>query len=134
MLFKQYDVTIKNPDPEDDWTEEDIGRMDELALANIILNAIYNGRLTAYNYQYETPMTIAEVKELESRYPREKIGRMRFVEEWYFDEKELKFGKKVNSIMIAYEQFNESGEVKYIPCVQVYLTDKSKNPLPKDVQ
>lgn len=123
-----YDVTIKNPDPQDTWTEEDIGRMDEVALANIVLNAIYNGRLTAYNYQTEAPMSIKEVKALESKYPRESVARMRFTEEWYFNENELKFGKRVNAIMIAYEKFNTKGEVRYIPGVKVYLTDESKNP------
>jgi len=129
-----YDVTIKNPDPQDTWTEEDIGKTDELALANVILNAIYNGRLTAYNYQTEQPMTIDEVKELESRYPRESVGRMRFTEEWYFDENNLKFGKRVTSIMLAYEHFTTKGEVRYIPGVKVYLTDPSKNPPQKNIQ
>ncbi|MDF1550822.1 MAG: hypothetical protein P1P88_23570 [Bacteroidales bacterium] len=123
-----YDVTIKNPDPQDTWTEEDIGRMDEAALANIVLNAIYNGRLTAYNYQTESPMSIKEVKAMETKYPRESVARMRFTEEWYFNENELKFGKRVNAIMIAYEKFNTKGEVRYIPGVKVYLTDESKNP------
>ena len=123
-----YDVTIKNPDPNDTWTEEDIGRMDELALANIILDAIYNKRLTAYSYADEQPMTIEQVKELENKYSRDKVARMRFIEEWYFDKKEMKFVKKVNAIMLGYEKFNSSGEVRYAPGVKVYLNDKSKNP------
>jgi hypothetical protein len=126
-----YDVTIKNPDPNDNWKEEELRRMDELALANMILNAIYNGRLTAYDFQTEEPMTIEQVKELEKEYPREKVGRMRFIEEWYFDEKNLQFGKRVNTIMLAYEKLNSEGEARYIPGVMVYLNDKSKNPAAK---
>jgi hypothetical protein len=129
-----YDVTIKNPNPEDNWTEEDLKGMDELALANIILNAIYKGRLTAYDFQTEEPMTIEQVKELEAEYPRDKIGRMRFIEEWYFDEKNLQFGKKVNTIMLAYERLNSEGEARYIPGVMVYLNDKSKNPPQKKIE
>lgn len=128
-----YDVTIKNPDPENNWIEEELRRMDEVALANIILNAIYNGRLTAYDFQTEEQMTIEEVKDLESRHAREKVGRMRFIEEWYFDEKNLQFGKKVNTIMLAYEKKNEDGEVHYISGVMVYLNDKSKNPPEKSI-
>ncbi len=123
-----YNVTIKNADPEDNWTEEDLKKMDEMALANIIMNAIYAERLTAYDFMDETPMTIEQVKELESKYSRDKIGRMRFIEEWYFDEKQLQFGKRVNSIMLAYEKVNSEGEARYISGVMVYLTDKSKNP------
>lgn len=123
-----YDVTIKNPDPEDTWMEEDLRRVDEEALANIVLDAILDGKLTAYDYQLETPLTIEEVKELETKYSRNKVARMRFVEEWYFDEENLQFGKKVNSIMIAYEKFNNEGQVRYVPGVMVYLNNKSKNP------
>ncbi len=63
-----YDVTIKNPNPEDIWTEEDLKGMDEQALANIVLNAVYNGRLTPYDFQTEEPMTIEQVKKLEAEY------------------------------------------------------------------
>ncbi|NJO87705.1 MAG: hypothetical protein HC831_01165 [Chloroflexia bacterium] len=129
-----YDVTIKNPDPEDNWTEEDLKGMDELALANIVLNAIYNGRLTAYDFQTEEPMTIEQVKELEAEYTRDNVGRMRFIEEWYFDEKNLQFGKRVNAIMLAYERLNNEGEARYIPGVMVYLNDKSKNPPQKNIE
>ena len=129
-----YDVTIKNPDPGNNWTEEELRRMDEVALANIILNAIYNKRLTAYNFQTDEPMTIEEVKDMESKHSREEIGRMRFIEEWYFDKKTLQFGKKVNRIMLAYEKKNNQGEVRYVSGVMVYLNDTSKNPPAKNIE
>ncbi len=123
----RYGVTIKNPNPDDYWTEIDIRRMDELALANIVFNAIYNKRLRAYHFFDETPMSIKEVKKLEKKYPRTQIGRMQFEEEWYFDEKNLKFGKKINSIMLAYELLSPEGEARYVPGVLVYLNDSIKN-------
>ncbi len=123
-----YSVTIKNPNPEDYWTEADIRRMDEMALANMVFNAIYNKRLIAYNYFEETPMTIEQVKELEKEHPRTQIGRMQFSEEWYFDEENLQFGKKINSIMLAYEIISSEGEARYIPGVMVYLNGTGKKP------
>ncbi len=128
----RYSVTIKNPDPEDYWTEADIRRMDELALANIIFNAIYNKRLTAYDFFDNTPMTVKQVKELEQENPRSTIGRMLFEEEWYFDENNLQFGKKINAIMLAYQKISADGTARYIPAIMVYLNDKSKNPPQKD--
>ncbi len=124
----RYSVTIKNPDPNDYWTEIDIRRMDEMAIANIIFNAIYNNRLTAYEFFDEKPMTIKQVKELEKKYPRTQIGRMQFSEEWYFDEDNLQFGKKINSIMLAYELKSSDGEVRYTPGVLVYLNKTGKKP------
>jgi len=123
-----YDVIVKNAFPEDDWQEFCLKDVDRTALVNIIFNAIYNGKLTAYDYQQEIPLTVEEVKELEKEYNRDKFAKMQFIEEWYFDEKELQMGKRVNEIMLAYELINQDGEVRgYKAGVKVYLTDKSKN-------
>ena len=123
-----YDIVIKNSIPEDDWQEFCLKNVDRTALANIVFNAIYNGKLTAYDYQQEVPMTIEEVKGLEKEYSRDQIAKIQFVEEWYFDENEIKMGKRVNEIMLAYELINQDGEVRgYKAGVKVYLTDKSKN-------
>jgi hypothetical protein len=123
-----YNVVVKNPDPEDDWQEYSLKYFNRQALANIIFNAIYNGRLTPYSYQYENVMTIDEVKEMEKKHPRSEIANIQFTEKWYFNEKALSFTKKVSSIMMAYEHKNKSGEVRYTAGIQVFLDNKSKNP------
>jgi len=122
-----YNVVVKNPDPEDEWQEYSLKYFDKKALVNIIFNAIYNGRLTPYNYQYENIMTIEEVKEMEKRHPRSEIANIQFTEVWHFDEKTLNFGKKITSIMMAYEHKNLSGEVRYTAGVQVFFDNKNKN-------
>ncbi len=122
----RYSVTIKNPNPNDFWTEMDIRRMDELALANMIFNAIYNKRLVAYEFFEGTKMSIKDVRKLEKKYPRTQIGRMQFEEEWYFDEKNLRFGKKIKSIMLAYEILSPEGDARYVPGVLVYLNNEDK--------
>ena len=116
-----YYTVIKNSDPEDTWQEECLARLDRKALANIIFNAIYNGRLTPYDFMNEEPITIEEVKEIEKRNPRNAIARVEFTEEWYFNETDLNFIKRVNAIMLGYEKPNESGEMRYIAGVKVFL-------------
>ncbi|MEN8121339.1 MAG: hypothetical protein ABFS35_13385 [Bacteroidota bacterium] len=124
-----YDVVIKNALPEDEWQEFRLKNVDRAAIANIIFNAIYNGKLTAYDYQNENPMTIDQVKELEKEYIRDKVAKIQFIEEWYFNEEKMKMGKRVNEIMLAYELNNPDGEIRgYKAGVKVYLTDKNKNP------
>lgn len=124
-----YDVVIKNAVPEDEWQEFCLKNVDRAAITNIIFNAIYNGKLTAYDYQHEKPMTINQVKELEKEYDRDKVAKIQFIEEWYFNEKKMKMGKIVNEIMLAYELNNSDGEIRgYKAGVKVYLTDNSKNP------
>jgi hypothetical protein len=122
-----YYTVIKNSDPEDDWQEKCLSRLNRKALANIIFNAIYNGRLTAYNFMTEQPMTIVEVKEMEEEHPRTEIAKMEFTEEWYFNENDLSFSKQVYSIMLGYEQRNMAGEVKYFAGVKVYMKGTKKN-------
>jgi hypothetical protein len=122
-----YYTVIKNPDPEDNWQEKCLSRLNRKALANMIFNAIYNGRLTAYNFMTEQPMTIDEVKTMEKEHPRTEIAKMEFTEEWYFNENDLSFSKKVNSIMLGYEERNMAGEVKYFAGVKVYLKGNKKN-------
>lgn len=121
-----YYTIIKNPDPDDDWQEQCLSRLDRKALANIVFNAIYSGRLTPYNFKTEAPMTIEEVKALDKENPRSQIAKMEFTEEWYFNENDLSFSKRVNSIMLGYERRSTEGEVKYTAGVKVYLNGEKK--------
>ncbi len=117
-----YSVVTKNSNPEDDWQAYCLRNMNQKALANILFNAIYQGRLKAYDYSTEEPMSIEEVKAFEKENDRNKIAKVQFVEEWYFDEKKLKMGKRVNAIMMAYEIRNLKGDVTgYKAGVKVFL-------------
>lgn len=117
-----YSVVTKNSNPEDDWRSYCLRNMNQKALANILFNAIYQGRLQAYDYSTEEPMSIEEVRAFEKENDRNKIAKVQFVEEWYFDENKLKMGKRVNAIMMAYEIRNLKGEVTgYKAGVKVYL-------------
>ena len=117
-----YPVIIKNPDKTDDWTEECLKDIDIKAFAGIFYKLIYSEKLKAYPYMSDEPMTIKEVKEFEKEYSRDRIAKVLFEEEWVFDENKMQMYKKVNSIMLAYELYYESGEVKgYKAGVQVYL-------------
>jgi hypothetical protein len=123
-----YPVIVKNPDQADEWTTDCLKHLNLKSLVNSIFNAVYEGKLTPYNYQTETPMTLDEVKQLEANYKRTEIGKILFTEEWYFDDKNMKMGKRVNSIMLAYELYDTNKSVKaYKAGVKVYLSDETKN-------
>ncbi len=121
-----YYTVIKNANQQDEWQEKCLERLDRKALANIIFNAIYNGRLTPYDFMTEEPMTINEVKSLEKDNPRNKIAKVEFTEEWYFNEDDLSFTKRVNAIMLGYEKGNNPEDVKYVAGVKVYLSGVKK--------
>jgi hypothetical protein len=120
-----YTAIVKNPDPEDSWTSQCLKHFKPTDLANVIFDAVYAGKLKAYNYQLNTPMTIEDVKDLEKDYSRDRIGKVLFTEEWYFDKEKLQMHKIVNSVMLAYELYGDSSVVKgYKAGIRVYLNGK----------
>ncbi len=122
-----YAIEIKNNDKYDTWNEECLQYVNRNALRNIIFNAIYNKRLTAYDYSTGKAMSIEEVRALENKNDRELISKIQFVEKWFFDENNLIFGKKVISIMLAYERKNDEGEVLGYKAGIVVRFNENKN-------
>jgi len=109
-----YDVLVKNPDLEDTWTSEKIESFQKDDFVNIVFEAIYNGKVKAYNYHTGDKMTLKEIRTLENseEFDRSKIGKIQFEEDWYFNEKEFILTKKIKSIILAYEVIDQFGEIR----------------------
>ncbi len=109
-----YDVLVKNPDLEDTWTSERLENFQKDDFVNIIFEAIYNGKIKAYNYHTGGAMTLKEIRALENseEFDRSKIGKIQFEEDWYFNEKEFILTKKIKSIILAYEIIDQFGEIR----------------------
>jgi hypothetical protein len=117
-----YTAIVKNPIPQDEYMNEWLQRANIKSLSNILFDAVYAKKLKAYDYITGEKMTIEEVKALEKEYPRDKIAKILFTEEWYFDEVNMQMNKKVNSIMLAYEKRDDSNEVTgYKSGIRIYL-------------
>ncbi|MCF6366467.1 MAG: hypothetical protein L3J35_09740 [Bacteroidales bacterium] len=107
-----YITNVINPEPSEEYYMKDwLGGAKTEILANHIFKAVYDGKLKAYEYTTGKEMTIEEVKELDSQYSRKDIGQILFTEDWYFDEKQLKMYKQVNSIMLAYFRYDDEGNI-----------------------
>jgi hypothetical protein len=99
-----YEVVVKNHKIDDDWEEERLANTDIKPLANAIFQAVYKGRLKAYDYFEETrEMPISEIKALEKEFNRKDIGNIMFEEKWYFNEKTMTLTKKVTGLTFGYE-------------------------------
>lgn len=109
-----YDVLVKNPDLEDTWASEKIESFQKDNFVNMIFEAIYNGKVKAYNYHTGNEMTLKEIRALENseEFDRSKIGKIQFEEDWYFNEKEFILIKKTKSIILAYEVIDQFGEIR----------------------
>ena len=101
-----YEVVVKNHKADDDWEAERLDKTYIRPLANAIFQAVYKGRLKAYDYFSEAEMSIDEVKDLEKKFNRDNIGNIMFEENWYFDETLLKFYKKINALTFGYELYD----------------------------
>jgi hypothetical protein len=117
------DVVILNPD-NDEWTDYCLRKLDRKILVNEIFKSVYEGKLAAYEFFNNNPLSIEDIKTLENdpEFSKDNIGKVQFEEAWYFDSTNLKMVKKVHSIMLAYEIYDLNGEVKgYKPAFKVYL-------------
>ncbi|MGC9472446.1 MAG: hypothetical protein ACP5D1_13000 [Bacteroidales bacterium] len=119
-----YDITVKNPDPDDWWTTECLNELKLNKLVDMIFEAVYEGKLTPWHYHEERPMTVKEIRELEKdpEFSRSRIGKVQFIEDWHFNEETLNFQKRVKALMLAYELYDAEGKVRgYKAAFQVFL-------------
>ena len=109
-----YDVVVKNPDPEDKWTNEQLENFNLDKLVKMVFSSIEKGKVTAFNYHTGEEMNLKEIKDLEKsdEFDRSKIGKVQFIEDWYFNEEKLIMSKKVKSIMFAYEVYDQFGKIR----------------------
>ncbi len=120
-----YSVYIKNPDSTDKWTEYCLRNMNRKKLLDLIFNSIYNGQLTAYSYRdwiYNEKVSISpdSIKNWEKLIGKQRIGKIEFVERWYYDPKSNVFIKQVLEITLGYELYDDFGRVKgYAPVFKI---------------
>lgn len=121
-----YDVIVKNPDPDDTWAEERLENMNLDKLIEIIFDAIEKGQATAFNYHTGETMSMKDIKKLEKteEFDKSKIAKVQFVEDWYFDDNCFAMQKKVKSIMLAYEVYDQFGKIRgYKAAFKIDLND-----------
>ena len=125
------DVPIKSTSGQE-WEEKALENVAELEFVDTIFKAVYQGRVKAYNYFTDMEMSIEEVKALEKEeeFSRDRISKIQFIENWYFDSKNMKMSKKVFSFMISYEVYNNQGEIRgYKPAFKINLNPETPEEL-----
>ena len=110
----RYDVIIKNPDTADEWTETCLKGLDREKLVEEVYKAIYAGKVKAYDYYTDDPMSVKQVKEIEKQAESDgtEVAKVQFLEDWFFDPVTFNLYKKVHFIMPAYELLDEKGNVR----------------------
>lgn len=144
----QYDVFIKNPDPDQEWYVQNMEGRDRDQFVKRIMYAANSGDHRLYNYFFNTPLTPEEINAIfnktdsvtmqrpsppydwydtvmVSKLNEKDITKVRFLEEWYIDKEKLIIEKKIVGIAPLLENYNEYGDFRgYIPMFWMYLDEK----------
>jgi len=140
----QYDVLIKTPDPDMDWWVQNIEGSKRESFVKTFLDLAYEGKVKAYDY-FNNLLTPEQVKNIDNRIDTvsvpdpqnpvinknmivkskldmQKITKVRFMEEWSFDEKKMSFDKKVVGLMLMKENYDDKAELRgYSPLFWIYF-------------
>lgn len=106
-----YDVIIK-PQPEnDEWETERLKGYNGNSMIDNIFEAIYNGTIEVYDYHTGEKLKPGDIRKMESRegFEREKLGKIQFTENWYFNPETFDIEKEVLSIVPGYESRSSDG-------------------------
>lgn len=117
---------VKNYVPGDEWTAECFAHTNVNALAACILQAVIKGRLKAYDFITEQPLSIDDIKKIDKARPRNTIGQIQFEEEWFYDEKECRLYKKVNALTWGYEKRKGTDKNGFEAVFRVVFPNESK--------
>jgi hypothetical protein len=119
-----YDVIIKNPNPDDDWTDKCLRNLKKEQFIDILFESVYKKQATAYDLFTDEIISPDKLKNLERKkeFSRSKIGKMQFTESWYYSDTLQVLSKKVISVSMGYEILDERGNlIGYKPAFKIYF-------------
>lgn len=119
-----YDVLIKNPNPYDTWTDECLKHLNKEAFVNLLFESVYKNQATALDVLSEKVITPEELKKLEKKkdFDRNKIGKLQFTESWFYNDTLRTMSKKVISVALGYETYDDQGNlIGHKPVFKIYL-------------
>lgn len=144
----QYDVFIRNTEPDMDWWVQNIEGSDREKLVKNIMQQVTTGKVKAYDFLTCKPFSTEEIRNMMKRTDTisverstppydlvdtvlvteirlSDISKLRFLEEWSMNEKTLAFSKKIAGICPMAERLGDSGELRgYKPLFWVFFDDK----------
>ncbi len=100
-----YDVVIRVLSEDDPWEAERLQGYNGDEMINSIFDAVYDGKIKAYEYFSNKELSPSDIKEMERvpGFDRKSIGKIQFTEDWYFNKSTLGIEKDVKSIVLGYE-------------------------------
>ena len=105
------EVVVKPDTLGDPWEVEKVKGFDGREMLTDLLKKIYKGKLTVYDCFSEEVLDRATIKAIEKEvgYDISKIGKIQFLEDWYFNPLSSSIIKKVRSVTFACEITRQGG-------------------------
>ncbi|HLW07271.1 MAG TPA: hypothetical protein VKY45_06885 [Marinilabiliaceae bacterium] len=106
-----YSVIIRNFDKNDTWAEERLKYTQADKIISTIFDNAYEGKFQVFDYYTNTPLSIEQIKSLESseEFSRDLIQELQFEEIWFMNDQVDWFHKEVLSINMGYAVYNSDG-------------------------
>lgn len=108
-----YDVIISPPPEADPWEKERVLGFRGMPMINDIFDKIYNGSIKAYELGSETSVNSRRLKELEKEIAndRNRVAKLQFTEDWYYNASTAELKKVVRSVVLGYEYRDSHGNM-----------------------
>jgi hypothetical protein len=119
-----YDVIIKNPNPYDTWTDECLKHLNKEQFVDLLFESVYKNQATAYDVLSQNIITSVQLKKLEHKkdFDRDKIGKIQFTESWFYNDSLRTMSKRVISVSLGYEIFDDKGElIGHKPAFKIFM-------------
>jgi len=99
------EVILRPDTTGDPWEVEKVKNYNGTSMYKDLLNKIYSKELTAYDIISGKPLSAEYVKNLTNEFEGDmsKIGKLQFLEDWYYDPASNRIIKKLKSTSFAYE-------------------------------
>lgn len=109
-----YSVDLVATDSLDTWSAWRLRHVAPRPMADFLLNEVYEGRLQAYDYFSNEPLSIEEVRRREQAddYHRDLVEEFQFEETWYYLPEEQRFRKEVHALVLAYSLYASDGSLR----------------------
>ena len=119
------EVVVKPDTLGDPWEVEKVQGFDGREMFTDLLKKTYKGKLTVYDCFTERALDKAAVSKMQKEIGDDitKIGKLQFLEDWYFDPLTNRIVKKVKSVTFGYEVTREGGLPTGYKCLFRVKTD-----------
>ncbi len=131
-----YSVVVKAPDSTDPWLLQSLQYTKPTKLLDLILHDIYTGKLVAYSYpawvsfHKKVPIPPDSVRAMVNRIGEKRIGKIEFVERWFYSPKTHTFYKQVLEMTFGYEIYKKNGQLKgYSPLFKISFNPEDNKPM-----